>query len=85
MAIEALLQPVLLLRAELPPAHADAVAIPADQFNRQAPMLNRNLAATEACLEALFAEGGDLSPALGAANGKPRHCAGARPVPAAAQ
>ena len=85
MAIEALLQPVLLLSAELAPAHSDLVALPADQFNRQAPVLGWDLVASQACLQAVFAEGGDLSPALLIAHRKPGHRAGTGPVPAAAQ
>ena len=41
MAIEPLLQPLLLLGVELPPVHADAAALLAGQLNRQGPVLMR--------------------------------------------
>ena len=76
---------MLLFNVELFPAHADALAISAGQLQWQAPVLIWDLAAGEACLEAVFAEGGDLSPALLIAHCKPGHGAGAGSVPAAAQ
>ena len=43
MAIEPLLQPLLLLAVEWAPAQANAAALLAGQLNRQAPMLRWDL------------------------------------------